>query len=156
MPPINNGAGTNTETSTGTNTGITAGVSVKAEIKTSIGDLKTSVLTETELELTENGASAEVVLSVSGADNTAPEADKQAVISALSHYDGYKLGQYINISLSKVINGAETQVTNTDIAVSIVITVPDWLSRRGREFAVIRVHEGGPKCFPIPTAIPIP
>lgn len=105
-----------------------------------LGDL---VLTPEDKEEAEKGSDIKILLTVTDAQNSVSDDDKKAVNSALN---GYKVGQYLDISLFKVIGANQDKVTETAGKVRIVITIPDALkntnTKKTRTFGVIRVHNG--------------
>ena len=105
-----------------------------------LGDL---VLTPEDKEETEKGSDIKILLTVTDAENTVSDDDKKTVSKVLN---GYKVGQYLDISLFKVIGANRDKVTETAGKVRIVITVPDTLksmnTKKTRTFGVIRVHNG--------------
>ena len=105
-----------------------------------LGDL---VLTPEDKEEAEKGSDIKILLTVTDAQNSVSDDDKKAVNGALN---GYKVGQYLDISLFKVIGANQDKVTETAGKVRIVITIPDALkntnTKKTRTFGVIRVHNG--------------
>lgn len=119
-----------------------------AVMETPISELSDMVLTEEEKQKAADGTDIRIVLDVKDASAVVTEADKALVEKML---DGAKakdhtLGQYLDISLYKVIGNSRNFITETDRKVTVIIDVPDSLkntdSTKTRTFAVIRVHEG--------------
>ena len=116
-------------------------------ITTQPKNLEDAVLTEPEKQQKAAGADIRIELDVKVATAEASAADRALVEEALrSSAAGYTLGQYLDISLYKVIGDSRTAIRETDGKITIRIDVPDALkntdSSRVRTFAVIRVHDG--------------
>ena len=106
------------------------------------GDKETvmgAVLTEAERKLPGLGKNLSVRLIAEEAGTAVPSADRQLAEAV----EGYKIAQYINVSLEKEIDGKTEEVSHTASPVRITFTVPSALKGKDeREFAVIRVHDG--------------
>lgn len=109
--------------------------------------LKNAIIDEEDVEAIENGSSIDIELTVENAESTiAPEdkakSDEAAVQGNYTHV------RYLDINLTKVVTDANGASTSEEISelgkeVRIVITVPLALAKpTGRDFAVIRVHDG--------------
>lgn len=101
-------------------------------------ELAASVLTPEEQALYEKGAQVLIEL-VESPDAQVPEADKTIVTAAAGEYT---VGEYLDVSLIKTINGVSDTVSETNRALRVVFTIPTDLQAAGRQFAVIRVHDG--------------
>ncbi len=116
-------------------------------ITTQPKNLEDAVLTEPEKQQKAAGADIRIELDVKVVTAEASAADRALVEEALrSSAAGYTLGQYLDISLYKVIGDSRTAIRETDGKITIRIDVPDALKNtdgsRVRTFAVIRVHDG--------------
>ena len=102
----------------------------------------TASLTDKEKEAIANGADLEIILTVDISDGAVPDEDIQAVEKFIANTN-YKVGQYLNISVFKKINGKEVRVlTELDAPIALTIKLPEALRSSNRSFASVRVHEG--------------
>lgn len=119
-----------------------------AEVATTLSNLADIVLTETEKQQAEAGTNIRIVLDVKDAAALISASDRTVVEMALngSLAKGYTLGQYLDISLYKVVGNRRSDITQTSRKITVVIRVPDSLkntdTKKARTFAVIRVHDG--------------
>jgi len=113
-------------------------VDYKAEISGSISDLMNSVLTQQEKEMVNSGSMLEILLTMDKIDSVSDN-DNKAVKEAL---DDYKVGQYIDVNLYKIIDGTQYKLNNTNDSVTIKINIPEVLRKPDREFAIMRIHNG--------------
>lgn len=108
-------------------------------------DLAKAVFTDEDLSKIKDGTDIKVVLSVEDASNTVSAADKAAVTARME--STYKLGQYLDINLFKVIGNDRSPVRETKGKIRIIIMIPESLKNTNpdvtRTFSVIRVHNGG-------------
>ncbi len=109
--------------------------------------LKNAIIDEEDVEAIENGASIDIELTVENAESTIAPEDKAKSDEAAAQ-GSYTHVRYLDINLTKVVTDASGVSTSEEISelgkeVRIVITVPLGLARQsGRDFAVIRVHDG--------------
>jgi hypothetical protein len=101
------------------------------------GAIEDAVLTDTDKDKLATGSNISIYLQVEKTD--APQADRSLILTAL---DGKTMGQYLDISLIKNIDGTETKVAETSSLLRITIDVPENLRASGRTFAIVRVHDG--------------
>lgn len=119
-----------------------------AEVATTLSNLADIVLTEAEKQQAEAGTNIRIVLDVKDAAALISASDRTVVEMALngSLAKGYTLGQYLDISLYKVVGNRRSDITQTSRKITVVIRVPDSLkntdTKKARTFAVIRVHDG--------------
>lgn len=118
-------------------------------LSTSKEELADIILTEEEKSQVENGSDIKFILNVKDAEDTVSSGDKSAVQEALSGDDetkGFAVGQYLDISLFKIIGENRSAISETARKLTIVIDVPDSLKSKDigkpRTFAIIRVHDG--------------
>lgn len=121
----------------------TDGKAPAAQISTPTKELADIVLTEEEKKQMEDGDDIKIILSMKDASDTVSSTDKALVEAAL---DGYTVGQYLDISLFKLIGEKRSAISETKKRITIVITIPDSLknadSKKKRTYEVIRVHDG--------------
>lgn len=100
-------------------------------------------LTDMEKAQIAGGTNIRIVLDVKDMQHKITPSDKGAVEAALN---GFAAGQYLDISLYKLIGENRTDITETSGKLTITIDVPDSLKNRNgkvaRSFAVVRVHDG--------------
>lgn len=101
------------------------------------------LLTNAEKQQLRNGANIRVVFDIKDAESTVSSTDKTLIESALN---GYTTGQYLDISLYKLIERTRIDINETPKKITVTIEVPENLrnadSTNKRKFAVIRVHNG--------------
>ena len=106
-------------------------------------ELAAVVLTDAERQSLEKGTDIKILLIVEDAANSTGSQEK-AIIG--NEKGMFEVGQYLDISLIKIIGSSSEKITETDGKVRIAIDVPDELKSTSntemREFAVIRVHNG--------------
>ncbi len=97
----------------------------------------------------EDGTDIRIVLDVKDASDSVGSGDKGLVEAALQEADavkGYKVGQYLDISLFKIVGESRSAISRTNSKITVTIAIPDSLKNAGGEaataFAVIRVHDG--------------
>lgn len=129
-------------------------VSIKAEdtfdavIATQIPELANIVLTEAEKQQAAGGTNIKIILEVQDAQNIISSEDKALVEAALNSpgLKGFAVGQYLDISLFKIIGESRDAIHESYGKITITIAVPDSLkntdNNKTRVFAVIRVHGG--------------
>ncbi len=119
-----------------------------AAVETPLSQLADIVLTKEEKQKAAGGTDIRIVLDVKDASAFVNASDKALVEKALngSLAKGYTLGQYLDISLYKVVGNSRNIITETDGKIRVTIDVPDSLKNtdaaKTRTFAVIRVHDG--------------
>ena len=107
------------------------------------------ILTEEEKGQIGNGTDIKFILNVKDAGDTVSSGDRTAVQQALDGntvVKGFSVGQYLDISLFKVIGDTRSAISQTARKLTIVINVPESLkskdSTKPRTYAIIRVHDG--------------
>lgn len=118
-------------------------------LSASADELADIILTEGEKAEVENGTNIKFLLDIKDIGDTVGDADKVAVQEALngnSEVKGFVVGQYLDISLFKIIGVDRNAIFQTARKLTIVIDVPDSLkskeSGKSRTFAIVRVHNG--------------
>ena len=125
-----------------------------ATVETPLSELADMVLTKEEKQKAAGGTDVRIVLDVKDASAVVSAADKALVEKMLNgpKAKGYTLGQYLDISLYKVIGNSRNIITETNGKITVMIDVPDSLKNadgtKTRTFAVIRVHEGRTEFLP--------
>ncbi len=114
----------------------------KAEIITANDKLSRILLTSDERNLFNDGYNLRVILSVDNIDNSVSENDKVQVNNALASLDNYKVGQFYDVKLYKVISGKKQQVNATSEPISVAIEIPAALRDQNRGYKVVRIHDG--------------
>lgn len=106
-------------------------------------------MTEGEKAQVENGTNIKFLLDIKDIGDTVGDADRVAVQEALngnSEVKGFVVGQYLDISLFKIIGADRNAIFQTARKLTIVIDVPDSLkskeSGKSRTFAIVCVHNG--------------
>ncbi|MBS1474223.1 MAG: hypothetical protein HP058_04840 [Massilimaliae sp.] len=100
-----------------------------------------AVLTSDEQKLVESGTDIRIILNVRSADHTVSDEIRQIIEKNLG---SFTLGQHLDLSMTKMIGSQQTDVTQLNSEIPIVIQVPEELQNGNenvkRSFAVIRVH----------------
>lgn len=93
------------------------------------------------------GETIEIRVDVTDISKKVPKQDKEVIESGVEAYSeetpGLVLGMYVDISMFiKIGAGDWNAVTATDAPVEVVIGIPEKLLSDGREFTIIRAHNG--------------
>ena len=120
----------------------------ETQISTSSDKLEDIVLTAEEKKQMEAGTDVKIVLDVKDASYVS-STDKTLVETALNSNTaakGFAVGQYLDISLFKIIGENRSAISKTNGKITITIAVPESLkntdSKKTRTYAVMRVHDG--------------
>ena len=113
-----------------------------AEIVTPMGSLLDAVLTAEELEQYKNGADIKVTITSDDISSSVTSADMRAVKNALSGFFGYNVGIYVDMRIFKSVSGRVNSVHDLNSPITVRIEAPENLRKIGREFIVVRVHDG--------------
>lgn len=113
------------------------------EISMTTGELAAIVLTDEERQSVRQGSTIKILLIVEDAADSVSSQDK----ALMNREKGsYAIGQYLDISLFKVLGDNRDKIEQINGMIRITIAVPDELKNTSstitREFAVIRVHNG--------------
>lgn len=107
----------------------------------SADELADILLTEEDKEQLNNGTDIKLVLEVEDASGSVSSTN-QALVEAALH--DYTIGQYLDISLFKIIGEDRSAISETNKKLTITIIIPEALknvnSNAERDFAVVRVH----------------
>ncbi len=106
-----------------------------------------AVLTPEQIQLVGDGETIEIRVDVKDISETVSGQDKEIIESGLAEYrkdmPGLTLGMYVDISLFvKVGEGGWDAVTHTEEPIDVVVGIPEELKGDGREFSIIRSHDG--------------
>lgn len=93
------------------------------------------------------GETIEIRVDVTDISEKVPEQDKEVIESGVEVYreetPGLVLGMYVDISMFiKIGEGDWNAIATTDEPIEVVIGIPEKLQSDGREFYIIRAHEG--------------
>ena len=109
-----------------------------AEMPDSVSELANNVLTPQEIMLINSGSVIEILLTIDKI-STVSNTDGAAMTEVLN---GFKMWQYLDINLYKIIDGTRDKISGTSNPVTIKINIPEALRKSGREYAMVRVHDG--------------
>jgi hypothetical protein len=106
-----------------------------------------AVLTPGQQALVNSGETIEIRIDVTDISDQVPEQDKEVIEGGIGAHreevPGLELGMYVDISMFIRIGAGDwNPITATDGPIEVVIGIPEELQRNGREFYIIRVHEG--------------
>lgn len=109
-------------------------------LTTNSKELKSSVLSDGEVQAVGEGSDADIELRIRNIDSNVPQQDKELIIANLS---GYSIGEYMDITLwKKVGSSSQKKVTDTNKPISITVTIPKELQDASRQYAMLRIHDG--------------
>lgn len=106
-----------------------------------------AVLTPDQQELVNGGETIEIRIDVTDISEKVPAQDKEVIESGIEVYreevPGLVLGMYVDISMFiKIGAGDWNAITETDEPIEVVVNIPEKLLSDGREFYIIRAHNG--------------
>ncbi len=106
-----------------------------------------AVLTSEQRELVNSGETIEIRIDVTDISESVPVRDKEVIESGIEAYQNelpnLTLGMYIDISMFIKIGDSEWDaITATGEPVEVVIGIPEELQESGREYYIIRAHDG--------------
>ncbi|MDE7436592.1 MAG: hypothetical protein K2N01_12340, partial [Lachnospiraceae bacterium] len=106
-----------------------------------------AVLTPEQIQSVNDGETIEIRVDVKDISQNMPASDKEVIESGVEEYrkgmPELTLGMYVDISVFiRVGTGGWDAVTSTREPVEVVIGIPEELREEGREFYIIRSHEG--------------
>jgi len=115
-------------------------------LNTPADDIFEMVFTQDELKRIEDGESARVFIIVEDISDTISDAEKLLVNEAMMNNQSlseYIVGMYIDITKFKQVgNDSPTQLFELNKPIKISIVIPEELQAQGREYKLIRVHNG--------------
>ncbi len=102
---------------------------------------------EKEIQLISDGKTIEIRIEVTDISENVPPQDKEVIEDGIDAYQkelpGLKLGMYIDISIFiRVGEGEWNTVTSTEEPFDVIIGIPEEFQGNGREFYIIRAHDG--------------
>lgn len=112
------------------------------ELKTPLEELIEAVLTPEEQEEVENGVDIKIILTVEDGTELVSDEDKEKIEETINGLTDYKLGQYLDVNLLKIIGEEQTKISETKAPIKITFGIPENLLGSGRKYSVIRVHDG--------------
>ena len=106
-----------------------------------------AVLTQGQMELINDGETIEVRIDIKDISDKVPQQDREVIENGIEEYQKevpeLTLGMYVDISMFiKIGEGSWNAITATDEPIEVVIGIPKELQRDGREFYIVRAHEG--------------
>lgn len=128
-------------------------VHIKAEetfdtiIATPLMELADILLSEAEKQLTAGGVGIRLILDVKDAEDNVSNEDRTiAEMTLTKSLPDFTLGQYLDVSLYKLVGTERTDITETSDKIIVTIAVPERLRNaddsKRRVFAIIRIHNG--------------
>ena len=106
-----------------------------------------AVLTPGQQELVNGGKTIEIRIDVTDISEKVPAQDREVIESGIEAYSeevpGLVLGMYVDISMFIRIGAGDwSAITATDEPIEVVVSIPEKLLSDGREFYIIRAHNG--------------
>lgn len=106
-----------------------------------------AVLSAEQLQLVNDGEIIEIRVDVKDISEKVPQKDKEVIENGLARYreevPALTLGRYVDISMFMKIGESDWDaITSTEEPIEVVIGVPEDMREDGREFYIIRAHEG--------------
>lgn len=106
-----------------------------------------AVLTPDQQALVNGGETIEIRIDVTDISEKIPAQDKEVIEGGIEAYreevPGLVLGMYVDISMFIRIGAGDwNAITETDEPIEVVINIPEKLQRDGREYYIIRAHNG--------------
>ncbi len=117
-------------------------------ITTSLDELADIVLTPAEKAEVNDGTDIIIILTIEDGTYLVPAADKAMVEAVIGGMQGCKLGQYLDVNLLKIIGSVQKKIHETNALITVMFEIPEALRGDGREYAVIRVHDGETAVLP--------
>lgn len=106
-----------------------------------------AVLSAEQVQLVNDGEIIEIRVDVKDISEKVPQKDKEVIENGLARYreevPALTLGRYVDISMFMKIGESDWDaITSTEEPIEVVIGVPEDMREDGREFYIIRAHEG--------------
>ncbi len=106
-----------------------------------------AVLSPEQIQLVEDGGTIEILIDVKDITDSVPLKDKEIIGEGIEEsrkdHPGLTLGMYIDISMFVKIGGGDwNTITHTEKPIDVVVGIPETLKAEGREFTIIRSHDG--------------
>ena len=107
----------------------------------------TAVLTPDQQELVNGGETIEIRIDVTDISDQVPKQDREIIEGGIEAYreevPGLVLGMYVDISMFIRIGAGDwNAITETKEPIEVVVGIPEELQGGGREFYIIRAHNG--------------
>lgn len=106
-----------------------------------------AVLTPGQQEIVNSGETIEIRVDVKDISEKVPAQDKEVIESGIEAYreeaPGLVLSMYVDISMFiKIGAGDWNAITETEAPIEVVVNIPEKLQGGGREYYIIRAHNG--------------
>jgi len=106
-----------------------------------------AVLLPEQIQLVNDGETIEIRVDVKDISKTVLRQDEEVIESGLAEYrremPDLTLGMYVDISMFIRVGGGDWDaVTHTEEPIEVVIGIPEELKGKGKEFYIIRSHDG--------------
>ncbi len=106
-----------------------------------------AVLTPGQQEIVNSGETIEIRIDVTDISEKVPAQDKEVIENGIEtcreEVPGLMLGMYVDISMFiKIGTGDWNAITETDAPIEVVVNIPEKLLGSGREYYIIRAHNG--------------
>ncbi len=106
-----------------------------------------AVLTPDQQALVNGGETIEIRIDVTDISEKVPAQDKDVIESGIEAYreeaPGLVLGMYVDISMFIRIGAGDwNAITESDEPIEVVVNIPEKLLSDGREYYIIRAHNG--------------
>ncbi len=106
-----------------------------------------AVLTPEQIQLVADGETIEIRIDVEDISDKAPQQDKDVIERGIKEnrkeLPNLTIGMYVDISMFIKIGESDwNTITHTEELVDVVIGIPETLKAEGREFTIIRSHDG--------------
>ncbi len=117
-------------------------------LETPLQELIDAVLTPEEKDSITDGVNIKIVLSVNDATDTVPDEDKAKVETVIDRLENFRLGQYLDVNLLKIIGETQIKITETGAPITVMFEIPEKLQGDSRNYSVIRIHNGETAVLP--------
>lgn len=112
-----------------------------------VAAIANAVLSPEHIQLVNDGERIEIRVDVKDISQSVPQRDQEVIESGLAEYQreisDLILGRYVDISMfMKLGKGDWNAINSTEEPIEVVIGIPEDLQEEGREFYIIRAHEG--------------
>lgn len=105
----------------------------ETKLETPLDALIEAVLMSEEHGSVQEGTDIKIVLTVDDAADIVSVEDKTAVETVLGSSDNYKLGQYLDVNLLKIIGGEQEKITETSAPITITFSALFIVTKRRRK-----------------------
>jgi len=106
-----------------------------------------AVLSSEQVQLLNDGGTIEIRVDVKDISEKVPQQDQEVIENGLVEYQkevpNLMLGRYVDISMFMKTGESDWDaITSTGEPIEVVIGIPEDMRKDGREFYIIRAHEG--------------